>query len=82
VSDPSDAWLKMSREDFDRHFAALEAAFTTAHTEEAFVAAFAPFAEQIFAHAEEPGKKLGILMFHLLRGVTEGYWWGKDGGQS
>lgn len=81
MNESSEEWLKMSREDFDRHFAALEAA-SIAHTEEAFVAAFAPFAEQIFAHAEEPGKKLGILMFHLLRGVTEGYWWAKEGGQS
>jgi len=64
--------MKMSREEFDRHVEAL----AVAHTEDAFIGAFAPLAEAIFAHESDPGRKMGKLMFALLRGVTEGFWWG------
>lgn len=82
MSASAKAWADMSQEEFDQHIAALEASFAGAHTEDAFVAVFASFAEQIFACEEKPGKVLGTLVFHMLEGVTKGYWWGKDGGQA
>jgi hypothetical protein len=74
--------MSMTKEDIDRHGAALSAALSggpTENTASAFVAAFGPFVEQIFATEQDPGQRLAKTVFAMLESMTKGFWQGIRG---